>query len=229
MFGAIAGGGASLGLLLGGILTQVLSWRWCLYLNPVIAVPTAILARRLLVNHRAPEREGIDIPGLLTGSLGLFALAYGFSNAETHSWTATATIIALAASPVLLITFVLMERRSSHPLLPLHIVPDRARGGAYLSILLVAAGIFGVFVFLTFFLQLNLRFSPITLGLAFLPLTAVLVLASTTAQTRALPRTGPKALVVTPRRSGGRPASSRSACSPRLSCCPRRSGSVSAA
>src|ERR1700749_2870373 len=86
IFGAIAGGGASLGLLLGGILTQVLSWRWCLYVNLVIAVPTAIFAVRLLVNHRAPEREGIDIPGLLTGSLGVFALVYGFSNAETHSW-----------------------------------------------------------------------------------------------------------------------------------------------
>jgi EmrB/QacA subfamily drug resistance transporter len=197
IFGAIAGGGASLGLLLGGILTQLLSWRWCLYVNLLIAVPTAIFALRLLVNHRAPDREGIDIPGLITGSLGLFALVYGFSNAETHSWTATATIIALAASPVLLITFVLIERRSSHPLLPLHIVRDRSRGGAYLSILLAAAGIFGVFFFLTFFMQLNLHFSPITSGLAFLPLTAVLVLASTTAQTRILPRTGPKPLVVT--------------------------------
>jgi EmrB/QacA subfamily drug resistance transporter len=197
IFGAIAGGGASLGLLLGGFLTQVLSWRWCLYVNLVIAVPTAIFALRLLVNHRSPQRERIDVPGLLTGSLGLFALVFGFSNAETHSWTAGGTIVALVASVVLLISFVLIERRSSHPLLPLHIVRDRARGGAYLSILLAAAGIFGVFFFLTFFLQLNLHFSPITSGLAFLPLTAALVLASTTAQTRVLPRTGPKPLVVT--------------------------------
>jgi EmrB/QacA subfamily drug resistance transporter len=195
IFGAIAGGGASLGLLLGGVLTQVLSWRWCLYVNLVIAIPTAIFALRLLVNHRAPERERIDFPGLVVGSLGIFALVFGFSNAETHSWTAPATIIALAASPVLLITFVLIERRSSHPLLPLQIVRDRARGGAYLSILLAAAGIFGVFFFLTFFMQLNLHFSPITSGLAFLPLTAAIVLASTTAQTRVLPRTGPKPLV----------------------------------
>jgi EmrB/QacA subfamily drug resistance transporter len=197
IFGAIAGGGSALGLLLGGVLTQVLSWRWCLYVNLVIALPTAIFALRLLVNHRAPERERIDIPGLLTGSLGLFALVYGFSNAEVHSWTATTTIFALAASPVLLTTFVLIERRSSHPLLPLHIVLDRARGGAYLSILIVAAGIFGVFFFLTFFMQLNLHFSPIKSGVAFLPLTVAIVLASTTAQTRVLPRTGPKPLVVT--------------------------------
>ena len=88
IFGAIAGGGASLGLILGGALTQVLSWRWCLYVNLVIAVPTTIVALRLLVNHRAPEREPIDIPGALTSALGLFALVYGFSNAETHSWSA---------------------------------------------------------------------------------------------------------------------------------------------
>jgi hypothetical protein len=149
----------------------VLSWRWCLHVNLLIAIPIGILALRLLVNHRAPEREPIDVPGLLTGSLGQFALVFGFSNAETHSWTAPATIIALAASPVLLVSFVAIERRSRHPLLPLHIVRDRARGGAYLSILLAAAGIFGVFFFLTFFMQLNLHFSPITSGLAFLPLT----------------------------------------------------------
>jgi MFS family permease len=126
VFGAIAGGGASFGLILGGALTQVLSWRWCLYVNLVIAVPTTIVAWRLLVNQRAPQRQPIDIPGVLTSALGLFALVYGFSNAETHSWTARATIVALIASPVLLTAFVLIERRAKHPLLPLHIIWDRA-------------------------------------------------------------------------------------------------------
>jgi EmrB/QacA subfamily drug resistance transporter len=196
IFGAVAGGGASFGLLLGGVLTQLLSWRWCLYVNPVIAVPTAIFALRLLVNRRDPDRTGVDILGLLTGSLGLFALVYGFSSAETHSWTARVTIVSLVASAVLLISFVVIERRSRHPLLPLHVVLNRARGGAYLSILLSAAGIFGVFFFLTFFMQLNLHFSPITSGLAFLPLTGALVVTSTIAQTRVLPRTGAKPLVV---------------------------------
>src|SRR3954462_16031677 len=102
IFGAIAGGAASLGLILGGALTQVLSWRWCLYVNLVIAVPTTIVALRLLVNHTAPERDPIDIPGVLTSALGLFALVYGFSTAATDSWTAPATIVALVASPVLL-------------------------------------------------------------------------------------------------------------------------------
>jgi len=197
IFGAIAGGGASVGLVLGGALTQILSWRWCLYVNLAIAVPTGIIALRLLVNHSDPERSGIDVPGLLTASAGLFALVYGFSNAETQSWTATATIIALIASPVLLITFAVIESRVKNPLLPLHIVRDRARGDAYLSVLFASAGVFGVFFFLTYYMQLTLHFSPLTAGLAFLPMTGVLVATSVTAQTRVLPRAGAKPLVMT--------------------------------
>ncbi len=197
IFGAIAGGGASLGLILGGALTQVLSWRWCLYVNLVIAVPTTFVALRLLVNHRAPVREPIDIPGVLTSALGLFALVFGFSNAETHSWTAPATIVALVASPVLLTAFVLIERRAKHPLLPLHIIWDRARGGAYTTIALAGAGIFAVFLFLTYFLQAQRGLSPFTTGLAFLPLTGVLVVTSTTVQTRVIQHTGVKPLVLT--------------------------------
>ena len=197
IFGAIAGGGASLGLILGGALTQVLSWRWCLYVNLVIAIPTTIVALRLLINHAAPQRDPIDIPGVLTSALGLFALVYGFSNAETHSWTAPATIVALVASPVLLTAFVLIERRVEHPLLPLHIIWDRARGGAYTTIALAGAGIFAVFLFLTYFLQQQLGLSPLTTGLAFLPLTGVLVVTSTTVQTRIIQRTGVKPLVLT--------------------------------
>jgi EmrB/QacA subfamily drug resistance transporter len=197
IFGAIAGGGASLGLILGGALTELLSWRWCLYVNLVIAVPTTIVALRLLVNPRAPEREPIDIPGVLTSALGLFALVFGFSNAETHSWGATATIVALIASPVLLTAFVLIERRAEHPLLPLHIIWNRARGGSYTALLLAGAGIFAVFLFLTYFLQQQLGLSPLTAGLAFLPLTGVLVVTSTTVQTRVIQHTGVKPLVLT--------------------------------
>ena len=196
IFGAIAGGGASIGLILGGALTQVLSWRWCLYVNLVIAVPTTIVALRLLVNHGAEQRDPIDIPGVLTSALGLFALVYGFSNAETHSWGATATIVALVASPVLLTAFVLIERRAKYPLLPLHIVWDRARGGAYTTIALAGAGIFAVFLFLTYFLQQQRGLSPLTTGLAFLPLTGVLVVTSTTVQTRVIQHTGVKPLVL---------------------------------
>jgi EmrB/QacA subfamily drug resistance transporter len=196
IFGAIAGGGASFGLILGGALTQLLSWRWCLYVNLVIAVPTAIVAVRLLANRRTAEREPIDIPGVLTSALGLFALVYGFSNAATHSWSATATIVALVASPLLLTAFVLIERRAKYPLLPLHIVWNRSRGGAYTTIALTGAGIFAVSLFLTYFLQQQLGFSPITTGVAFLPLTAVLIVTSTTVQTRVIQRTGVKPIVV---------------------------------
>jgi len=196
IIGAIAGGGASLGLILGGALTQVASWRWCLYVNLFIAVPTTIVALRLLVNRSAPERDPLDLPGVLTSALGLFALVYGFSNAETHSWTATATVVALVASPVLLTAFVLIERWAQHPLLPLYIVWDRARGGAYTTIALAGAGIFAVFLFLTYFLQQQLALSPLTTGLAFLPLTGVLVVTSTTVQTRVIKRTGVKPLIL---------------------------------
>jgi EmrB/QacA subfamily drug resistance transporter len=203
IFGAIAGGGASLGLILGGALTEVLSWRWCLYVNLVIAVPTTVVALRLLVNHRAPQRDPIDIPGALTSALGLFALVYGFSNAETHSWGATATVVALVASPVLLTAFVLIERRAKHPLLPLHIVWDRARGGAYTTLALASAGVFAVFLFLTYFLQQQRGLSPLTTGLAFLPLTGILVVTSTTVQTRVIQHTGVKPLVLAGTTLGG--------------------------
>jgi EmrB/QacA subfamily drug resistance transporter len=196
IFGAVAGGAGALGLLLGGVLTQVLSWRWCLYVNVVIAVPTTLVALRILVNHRPPDRARIDIPGVLAWTLGLFALVFGFSNAETHGWGATATVVALIASPLLLTAFVLIERRVKHPLMPLHIVWDRARGGSYVALLMTGAGIFAVFLFLTYFMQQNLAFSPLKTGLAFLPLSAVLVITSTTVQTRVIQRTGVKPLVL---------------------------------
>jgi hypothetical protein len=167
-----------------------------LYVNLVIAVPTTIVALRLLVNHRPPDRARIDVPGTLTWSLGLFALVFGFSNAETHGWGATATVVALIASPVLLTAFVLIERRVEHPLLPLHVMWDRARGGSYVALLLSGAGIFGVFLFLTYFLQQNLAFSPLKTGLAFLPLTGVLVVTSVPVQTRVIQRTGVKPIVL---------------------------------
>jgi hypothetical protein len=164
--------------------------------NLLIALPTVLIAVRLLQNH-PPEggRSRVDVPGVLLACGGLFALVYGFSNAETHSWTTPLTIVALGASVVLLLAFVLVERRRSNPLLPLHIVLSRARGGAYLSIALAGAGVFAVFLFLTYFMQLNLGFSPVKTGLSFLPLTAVLVATSTTVQTKVLYRTGAKPLV----------------------------------
>lgn len=131
---------------------------------------------------------------MLTGSAGLFAIVYGFSNAETHSWSDPVTIIALAASAVLLCLFVAIERRRAHPLLPLHIVANRGRGGAYASIVLAGSGVLGAFLFLTYFMQQNLRFSPLTTGLAFLPMTGITVLFSTIAQTRSCLGSAPSRL-----------------------------------
>jgi EmrB/QacA subfamily drug resistance transporter len=196
IFSAIAAGGASLGLLLGGALTQAISWRWSLYVNLAIAIPTAIVALRLLQNARQTERPRIDLPGVAAASAGLFALVYGFSSAETTSWSSTITIVALAASVILLSVFVLIERRVANPLLPLHIVWDRARGGAYATIALAGSAIFAVFLFLTYYMQQNLGFSPLKTGLGFLPMTALIVLTATTVQTRVLHRTGAKPLVM---------------------------------
>jgi hypothetical protein len=176
-------------------LTQALSWRWCLYVNLVIAIPTAILALRLLQNVRLGQSRHLDLPGLLTGGVGLFALVYGVSNAETHSWTATITIVALAASAVLLLAFVLTERRVSQPLLPLGIPADRSRGGAFIALLLAFAGLFSVFLFLTFYLQRSLGHAPLLTGVAVLPLTAVTMIGATVAQIRLVPRIGVKPLV----------------------------------
>jgi EmrB/QacA subfamily drug resistance transporter len=195
IFSAIAAGGASVGLLLGGVLTQTISWRWCLYVNLLIAIPTAVVAFRLLRNERQPNHAPIDLPGVAIASGGLFALVFGFSHAETSSWSNPITIAALAISAMLLTGFIALERRVEHPLLPLHIVRDRARGGAYASIALAGSAVFGVFLFLTYYLQQNLGYSPLATGLAFLPMTALIVLTATTVQTRVLHRTGARPLI----------------------------------
>src|SRR3954454_20382766 len=134
IFGAIAGGGSAVGLLLGGILTEWLSWRWCLYVNLFIAIPTAIAALRLIENVAQPERPRLDLPGTLLSTSGLFALVYGFPNSESHSWGHPVTVVSLALAVVLLTTFVLVESRVSYPLLPLRVVADRVRGGSYLAL-----------------------------------------------------------------------------------------------
>ena len=166
IFGAIAGGGAAIGLLLGGILTEWLSWRWCLYVNLLFAIPAAASAVVLLVNQAHPERPRIDVPGALTVTAGLFGLVYGFSSAETRGWAEPLTIVSLGLGAGLIVLFVWLERRVAHPLLPLRVVLDRDRGGAYLAIGISGAGMFGVFLFLTYYLQQTLGFSPIQTGLA---------------------------------------------------------------
>ena len=195
IFGAIAVGGAAIGLLLGGILTEYLSWRWCLYVNLAIAVPAALAAMALLHNQTHEVKPKLDIPGTLTASSGLFAIVYGLANAQTHSWGDTVTVGMLAAGALLLAAFAAIQRRSRNPLLPLRVVLDRDRGGSFVAMGLAGAGVFGVFLFLTYYLQQTLGFSPIKTGLAFLPMTFAIVLSATSSSTRLLPRSGPRPLI----------------------------------
>ena len=175
IFGAIAGGGSAIGLLLGGILTEWLDWRWCLYVNLLIAVPAAIAALRLIENVAQPTRPRLDLVGAALATSGLFALVYGFSNSEMNSWGHPVTIIALALAVVLLTTFAFVESRVEHPLLPLRVVADRVRGGSYLAIGISGTALFAVFLFLTYYLQQTKGFSPIETGLAYLPMTAAII------------------------------------------------------
>jgi len=196
IYGAIAGGGAAVGLILGGILTETLSWRWCLYVNLVFAIPTALLALRLLVNEPNLRRPPIDVPGTLTATAGLFALVYGFSNSETHSWGHPVTIAMLAAAAVLLVAFARIEARVAHPLLPLRVVTDRVRGGSYLAIGIAGIAMFAVFLFLTYYLQQTKGLTPIETGLAFLPMTAAIMITATSVNIRFLARIGPRPLLI---------------------------------
>jgi EmrB/QacA subfamily drug resistance transporter len=195
IFGAIAGGGAAIGLLLGGALTQYLDWRWCMFVNIVFAVIAFAGGSTLLRHQRSEYRPKLDVPGTLTASAGLFALVYGFSNAETHDWSAPLVWGLLAAGLVLLTLFVVLETRVPHPLLPLRVVLDRNRGGAYLAVFMLGIGMFGIFLFLTYYLQQNLGFSPIVSGVAFLPMVGTLMVSATVATSVLLPRFGPKPLV----------------------------------
>jgi EmrB/QacA subfamily drug resistance transporter len=197
IYGAIAGAGGAVGLLLGGVLTEYLSWRWCLYVNVVIAVPAVLAAMVLLTNQVPAERPRFDIPGAVAVSLGLFLIVYGFSQAEPRGWTDIETLGSLIAGVIILIAFVAIEGRAAHPLLPLRIVLDRNRGGSYLSVLISGAGLFGVFLFLTYYLQKTLLYSPVVTGLAFLPMVAMIIVSSTTSNAVLLPRFGPKPLVPT--------------------------------
>ena len=196
VFGAIAGAGAGIGLLLGGFLTEYLSWRWSLYVNLVFAA-VAVIGVLLLLSTHARSRPRLDIWGTLTGSAGLFAVVYGFSEADRVGWSASSTLGFLVAGVALLAIFVAIERRSEHPLLPLWIVADRNRGGSLLAMLTTAIGMFAVFLFLTYYLQQTLGYSPVKTGFAFLPMVGAIIATSTSSSTLLLPRFGPRRLIPT--------------------------------
>jgi EmrB/QacA subfamily drug resistance transporter len=195
VIGAISGGGAAIGLILGGTLTEYFSWRWCLGVNTPIAILAAFLAIKYVRESKAQGDNSYDIPGVFTATAGLFALTYGFHEAAISGWSDTLTIGFLIASVVLLVTFVLIEKRVKNPLMPLRVVTDRNRGGSYLGSLVVGAGLFSMFLFLGLYLQVILGYTPLRSGFAFLPFTAgIIVFAGVASQL--LPKFGPRALMV---------------------------------
>jgi len=196
VYGAIVGAGGAIGLVLGGILTEYLSWRWCLYVNLIVA-GLAVTGAVLLLKQqkRARTLTRLDLPGVVLVSASMFCLVYGFSNAATHNWRTPSTYGFLAAGVALLAAFAFWQFRAASPLLPPRVVADRNRGGAYLAVLIAGAGIFGIFLFLTYYMQQTLHYSPVVTGVAFLPMIAMVVVSANLSNVVLLPRLGPKPLV----------------------------------
>jgi EmrB/QacA subfamily drug resistance transporter len=207
VFGALAGGGAAIGLIVGGVLTEYASWRWCLGVNVPVALLTAVAASIIVHESKAPGDTRYDVPGVIMATLGLFCLVYGFTEAArlkhpedptstaVQGWGAPTTITFLVIAAVLLIAFVLWEERAANPMLPLRIVTHRNRGGSYLLFLFLGAGLFAMFLFLTYYFQFNLGYSPLKAGFAFLPFSLGVIFAAG-AVAQLLPRVGPKPLMV---------------------------------
>jgi len=197
VFGAIATAGGAIGLLLGGALTDYLSWRWTLYVNLAFAGVALVGGILLLDRQTSPTKFQLDVPGVLLESVGMFCLVFGFSNAATHGWDAPSTWGFLTAGGALLVAFALWIRRAANPLLPPRIVLNRNRAGAYVSVFVASLCLFATLFFLTYYLQRTLHYSPIKTGLAFLPISICLALAANLSTIVLMPRLGPRPIVTT--------------------------------
>lgn len=196
VFGGISGGGAAIGLVAGGILTEYFSWHWCLLVNVPIAIIAVFLAIPNVHESRATGNTKYDIPGAVFGTAGLLALVYGITQADKQGWNGTSTLSFIGLGLLLLVIFIIIEARSTHPLLPLRILENRNRGGAYLASFFVGVGLFAMFLFLTFFFQAVLGYTPLQSGLLFLPFSAG-VIVSAGAASQLLPRFGPRWVTAT--------------------------------
>ncbi|HEV3169072.1 MAG TPA: MFS transporter [Actinocrinis sp.] len=203
VFGSVAGGGGAVGLILGGVLTEYLNWRWTLYVNLIFAAIAVAGALVYMHTPRPARRPRMDWAGTLLACTGLFCIVFGFSHAETAGWSAALTLGSLAAGLALLAGFAAAERRVRHPLLPLPVILDRTRGGAYVAVGVAGIAIFGVFLFLTYYLQTVKGYTPVGTGLAFLPMIACILAASNTSSIFLLPRLGPRTLIATGMLLGG--------------------------
>jgi EmrB/QacA subfamily drug resistance transporter len=195
IFGAIAGAGGGIGLLLGGLLTEHLSWRWTLYVNLFFAVLALTGGLVFLKRGVSADRPRLDLPGTVLVSAGLFGLVFGFSNADTHHWSSPQTWGYLVAGGVLLAVFGWWQTRAAHPLLPLRVLLDRNRAASFAAVAISGAGMFGVFLFLTYYLQASLGYSPVSTGLAFLPMIGALMVTAQLSTNLLIPRMGPKPVV----------------------------------
>ncbi|MFG2293814.1 MFS transporter [Streptomyces sp. NPDC048603] len=196
IFGAIAGGGGAVGLILGGFLTEYLNWRWTFYVNIPFAAVAAVGAY-LVIREPAGSRNRapLDIPGVLLSTAGLVALVYGFTRAESDGWTDGVTVGLFVASVLLLGAFVVTEALVKSPLLPLRVLLERNRGGVYLSLGLAVIAMFGLFLFLTYYLQVVKGYSPVKTGFAFLPMIAGMITGSTQIGARLMTRVPPRLLM----------------------------------
>jgi EmrB/QacA subfamily drug resistance transporter len=195
IFGAVGGSGAAVGLLLGGALTQWSSWRWCLFINLFFAFVALVGVALFVRGGRSEHHTRLDAIGTVLGSLGLCFVVYGLGNAVTSSWSSSLTVGSLVLGAALLVLFILWQRRSSHPLLPLRLLLNRTRAGSLAALFITSIGIFGVFLFLAYYLQSTLGFSPMRSGLAFLPLVAAISFSAFIASARLLAKVGPRPLV----------------------------------
>ncbi|MCW2962386.1 MAG: transporter [Thermoleophilia bacterium] len=189
VYAAMAASGGALGLLLGGILTDLASWHWTLFINAPIGLLVLWLAPRVLDESQGSGSK-LDVPGALTATGGMASLVYGLSNAATHGWDATSTILSLGAAVTLLIAFVLIERRHSAPLMPMRILKDRNRTGSYLIMLFLAGALFATFFFSSQYLQMVHGYSPFRTGAAFLPMPMTIMFMSLVVVRRAIPKIG---------------------------------------
>lgn len=188
IFGAMAGSAGAIGLLLGGILTDYLDWRWTMYVNVAFAIPALAGALWLMVGTADGIRPRLDIVGTILASGGLFLLVFGISRAEVDGWSAGITVGSLVAGVLLLVLFLVAQRVVADPLVPLRVLANRNRGAAYLTLFLGTASLFAVFLFLTYYFQELLGYSPVRTGLAFLPLPLSIGLIATVTQGTLLKR-----------------------------------------
>jgi EmrB/QacA subfamily drug resistance transporter len=178
LFGTVAGAGSGVGLIVGGVLTEWVSWRATMLINVPVAAVLVWATLKYLDEWKAERAGRLDWIGAVLATVGLTTLVYGFSNAERHGWAATGTLWCFGLGGSLLIVFLVSQRMIPNPLLPLRVIADRNRGGANLAVMLLVVGLFGVFFFMSFYFQEVLGYSPLMTGVAFLPVTICIVGAS---------------------------------------------------